>query len=307
MKVSRCCYSTPTRSWLPARRKINRSCPACWQTHRLGYACTSQFLHGVWPELWMPAKVACGGVSEKSSTAKDIWQCDWQCFAGHSVAQPGNAEVLRIFQGIWCGKTHQVQAENKPRFFSSKLRQAKLMTKANPDTAPYQIVYGLLSNHATSNSVVKQQYINGHFCYGQKASFWPTARWSYTISLFSTMHSRSLILKFPLTSTRTPQTQTSNSAFTVHHSLSTSGFQRQTSSFAVHKFLGDATFDSYNIYVIMAAKGGGKDEENHGQYPMRAGQRQKEMMQGIPSIFWHKILAFTLSFDCALSVAFQLW
>ena len=60
-------------------------------------------------------------------------------------------------------------AENNPKFFSAKLRQAKLMAKTNPDTDPYRAVYGLLPDCAAANSAVKQQYINGHFCYAQKA------------------------------------------------------------------------------------------------------------------------------------------
>ncbi len=60
-------------------------------------------------------------------------------------------------------------AENNPKFFSSKLRQAKMMAKTNPDTNPYQAVYGLLPDCACANPEVKQQYINGHFCYAQKA------------------------------------------------------------------------------------------------------------------------------------------
>ncbi len=59
--------------------------------------------------------------------------------------------------------------ENNPKFFSSKLRQAKLMAKTNPDTDPYRAVYGLLPDRASASPAVKQQYINGHFCYAQKA------------------------------------------------------------------------------------------------------------------------------------------
>lgn len=60
-------------------------------------------------------------------------------------------------------------AENNPKFFSSKLRQAKLMVKTNPNTDPYRAVYGLLPDCAAASPAVKQQYINGHFCYAQKA------------------------------------------------------------------------------------------------------------------------------------------
>lgn len=56
-------------------------------------------------------------------------------------------------------------AENNPKFFSSKLRQAKFIAKTNPDADPYRTVYGLLPDCAAANPAVKQQYINGHFCY----------------------------------------------------------------------------------------------------------------------------------------------
>jgi hypothetical protein len=60
-------------------------------------------------------------------------------------------------------------AENNPKFMSSKLRQAKAIAKTNPVFDPYRGVYGLLPDCASANSAVKQQYINGHFCYAQKA------------------------------------------------------------------------------------------------------------------------------------------
>lgn len=60
-------------------------------------------------------------------------------------------------------------AENNPKFFSSKFRQAKSMVKINPDTDPYRAVYGLFPDCAAANPDVKLQYINGHFCYALKA------------------------------------------------------------------------------------------------------------------------------------------
>ncbi len=58
--------------------------------------------------------------------------------------------------------------ENNPKFFNSKLRQAKPMAKGNPEINPYKAVYGLLPETALSNPNVKQQYINGHFCRARK-------------------------------------------------------------------------------------------------------------------------------------------
>jgi len=60
-------------------------------------------------------------------------------------------------------------AENNPKFMSAKLRQAKAFAKINPNFDPYKGVYSLLPEAAASNPNVKQQYINGHFCYAQKA------------------------------------------------------------------------------------------------------------------------------------------
>jgi len=60
-------------------------------------------------------------------------------------------------------------AENNPKFMSAKLRQAKAIAKINPNYDPYKGVYGLLPDAAASNPNARQQYINGHFCYAQKA------------------------------------------------------------------------------------------------------------------------------------------
>jgi len=60
-------------------------------------------------------------------------------------------------------------AENNPKFFQTKLNQAKSLSKLNPNFDPYKGVYGLLPDCALANPNVKQQYINGHFCYAEKA------------------------------------------------------------------------------------------------------------------------------------------
>ena len=59
--------------------------------------------------------------------------------------------------------------ENNPKFFNSKLKQAKKFSKTN-DTNPYAAVYSMLPSSSNTNPEVRQQYINGHFCYALKAS-----------------------------------------------------------------------------------------------------------------------------------------
>lgn len=58
--------------------------------------------------------------------------------------------------------------ENNPKFLSSKLTCAKKASKNNPELNPYSYVYSLLPETAEANPFVKQQYINGHFCYVHK-------------------------------------------------------------------------------------------------------------------------------------------
>jgi len=59
-------------------------------------------------------------------------------------------------------------AENNPKFFNSKLREAKKLAKSNPNFDPYKAVYAFLPEASRTNPDARQQYINGHFCYATK-------------------------------------------------------------------------------------------------------------------------------------------
>ena len=59
-------------------------------------------------------------------------------------------------------------AENNPKFFNTKLKEAKKLAKGNPDYDPYRGVYSLLPDASSTNPDAHQQYINGHFCYALK-------------------------------------------------------------------------------------------------------------------------------------------
>lgn len=60
-------------------------------------------------------------------------------------------------------------SENNPKFFNGKLEQAKRFAKQNPEYDPYLGAYALMPDCAAASRNVKLQYINGHFCYAQKA------------------------------------------------------------------------------------------------------------------------------------------
>ena len=50
--------------------------------------------------------------------------------------------------------------ENNPKYANQKIRQLKAWAKA---------AYGSMPTHASSDAEIKQQYLNGHFCYAYKA------------------------------------------------------------------------------------------------------------------------------------------
>ena len=62
-------------------------------------------------------------------------------------------------------------AENNPKYANRVIRQLKAYAKAmNFDESydPYKAAYGSMPSCASSNSEIKQLYINGHFCYVYK-------------------------------------------------------------------------------------------------------------------------------------------
>ena len=61
-------------------------------------------------------------------------------------------------------------AENNPKFAQAKARQAVAYSKIEPTFDPDVSRTAFMPECAASNPAVKLQYINGHFCYAQKAA-----------------------------------------------------------------------------------------------------------------------------------------
>ena len=62
--------------------------------------------------------------------------------------------------------------ENNPKYTNQKIRQLKAWAKARGLEAsfdPYKAAYGSMPTHASANEEIKQQYLNGHFCFAYKA------------------------------------------------------------------------------------------------------------------------------------------
>jgi len=61
-------------------------------------------------------------------------------------------------------------AENNPKFMGKMAARSRSIAKMDPSFDPSGGAAALLPKAAASNPAVKQQYINGHFCYAQKAA-----------------------------------------------------------------------------------------------------------------------------------------
>ncbi len=61
--------------------------------------------------------------------------------------------------------------ENNPKYANQKIRQLKAWAKSKglDSYDPYKAAYGSMPTHASANDEIKQQYLNGHFCYAYKA------------------------------------------------------------------------------------------------------------------------------------------
>lgn len=139
-------------------------------------------------------------------------------------------------------------AENNPKFFSLKLRQAKFMAKTNPDTDPYRAVYGLLPDCAAANTAVKQQYINGHFCYAQKAGLLTNGlgivrHIAFFDEDFQKSHPEILVEKRTDNPDADKEIGDSRTLLPVLRD-----FGGKHPALRYSTFLGDAAFDSYDTY-----------------------------------------------------------
>lgn len=62
-------------------------------------------------------------------------------------------------------------AENNPKYANRIIKQLKSFAKENhfdKSYDPYKAAYGSMPSHASSNQAIQQMYINGHFCYAYK-------------------------------------------------------------------------------------------------------------------------------------------
>jgi len=141
-------------------------------------------------------------------------------------------------------------AENNPKFLNAKLNQAKKAAKKNPDLNPHLLAYSLMPETSNANPFVKQQYINGHFCYAHKAGILTNGLGVIRgISFFDEDFKR----RHPEVVTKKTDSPEFDKEIGDSVSLgpALSDFFETHPTFSYKTFLGDSSFDSYDNYTML--------------------------------------------------------
>jgi hypothetical protein len=141
-------------------------------------------------------------------------------------------------------------AENNPKFLNAKLNGAKKLAKGNPDLNPHSLAYGSMPDTAAANPLVKQQYINGHFCYAFRAGILANGLGivrdiAFFDDDFKRMHPEVVSQK-----TDNPEIdKVIGDSTSLRPALS--DFFAAHPSFSYGTFLGDSAFDKYDNYTML--------------------------------------------------------
>lgn len=146
-------------------------------------------------------------------------------------------------------------AENNPKFFNTKLKEAKKLAKGNESYNPYMGVYSLLPSESKTNPEIRQQYVNGHFCYAAKAAIVTNG---LGIVRHISMFDHKFRKKHPETVTkRTDNPDTDKEigdSVALHPVLSDFFSARKGIHFST--FIADSACDSYDNYSMLKNKFG---------------------------------------------------
>lgn len=144
--------------------------------------------------------------------------------------------------------------ENNPKTLNALIKRLKTYYKDNPDVDPYKMAYGLMPSQAASCPHAKQQYINGHFCYADKFAILTNGlgivrHISFLDDDFKSAHPE---MKSDEKSDSPDADKTIGDSNSLKPVLS--DFFALHPSFHPDIFLGDAAFDSADIYTFLKDK-----------------------------------------------------
>lgn len=142
-------------------------------------------------------------------------------------------------------------AENNPKTLNSLIKRLKAFYKDKTDVDPYKMAYGLMPSQAASCPDAKQQYINGHFCYADKFGLLTNGLGIVRDIVFLDDAFKANHPEIPVEKkSDSPEEDKTISDSTALKPI-LSDFFKAHPDFHPDTFLGDAAFDSADIYGFL--------------------------------------------------------
>lgn len=138
--------------------------------------------------------------------------------------------------------------ENNPKTLNSLIKKLKAYYKNNTEVDPYKMAYGLMPSSASSSPDAKQMYINGHFCYADKFAILTNGLGIVREIVFLDDDFKAAHPELPVEkkSDSPEEDKTISDSAALKPILS--DFFSTHPDFHPDTFLGDAAFDSADIY-----------------------------------------------------------
>ncbi len=141
-------------------------------------------------------------------------------------------------------------AENNPKFFNTRLKSAKEISKSNPDFDAYKGVYSMFPDEAKSAPEAKHQYINGQYCYAFKVGIITDG---LGIPRHISVFDNDFKANHPETVSKKTNDPDKDKEIGDSKSLKPvlSDFFKKHPNLSFSTFLGDSSFDSYDNYSML--------------------------------------------------------
>lgn len=140
--------------------------------------------------------------------------------------------------------------ENNPKFLASKQKQAKKIISDNPEYNPYAAACSMMPKESAANPQIRQQYINGHFCYAIKAGIVTNGLGIVRhISVFDDDFKKAHPEMNLASSDDPKQDKEISDSAALRPVLS--DFRNRHPDFNYSTFIGDSAFDSYANYAML--------------------------------------------------------
>lgn len=141
--------------------------------------------------------------------------------------------------------------ENNPKTLNALIKRLKNFYKDKPEVDPYRMAYGLMPSHAASCLDAKQQYINGHFCYADKFAILTNGLGIVREIVFLDDDFKSSHPELPVEKKSDSPDEDKSISDSAALKPVLSDFFASHPDFHPNTFLGDAAFDSADIYSFL--------------------------------------------------------